>query len=94
MALVNEAGEYVTIENVSRSEISYSIYKDADHRKRFKDGKMGRFERVLNGVACVETDLQAKVAPEKTLEDNIKTAAYETLMTLEEFAGYESDETK
>lgn len=90
MALLLTTGDYLAVESVDPSinptNVVFRLYQDADARKRFKAGKMGKFETTIQDNRIVTVVFSKLSDPLKSINDNIITAAYEALKTLPDFS--------
>lgn len=86
MAIQNEAGEYIVIEQVTRNEVTIRFHKDAEHRARYKAGEETKYESTRQETRSVKVDMAKLADPEKSIQDNNIISGYEAIRTLEEFS--------
>lgn len=86
MAIQNEAGEYIVVENVSPSTVMIRFHKDKEHRARYKAEKEGEYECTHQETRQVPVDMKWLVDPTKSVWDNNILAGYKALKQTEEFS--------
>lgn len=85
MSLILPTGEYLAIEQVTSSSVTYRLHKDAEQRARYKDQTMDKYENTLQDTVSADVLLSDVVDPEKTIRENLITAGYTALKLREEF---------
>lgn len=86
MSLILPTGEYLAIEEVTKSSVTYRLHKDADQRARYKDGIMDKYEVTSQQTCTCEVLLSENVDPDKSIQENLVTAGYVALKAQEEFS--------
>lgn len=88
MAIQATNGTYITVEDVTSTQVKIRLYKDADHRARYKEGTEGDFETTIGSHEQVAVDLDAIADDTKSIEHNRLTAGYVALKTMDKYEDY------
>jgi len=86
MSLILPTGEYLAIEQVTSSSVTYRLHKDAEQRARYKDQTMDKYEITIQNTVPANVLLSDVVDPEKTIRENLITAGYTALKLRDEFS--------
>lgn len=86
MSLILSTSEYLAIEQVTSTSVTYRLHKDAEQRARYKDQTMDKYEITIQNTVPENVLLSDSVDPEKTIRENLITAGYAALKLREEFS--------
>lgn len=89
MAFKQQDNTYITVEHVSETGVFIRVHANVAHRGRYKNGTETGFETTRGESRDVPVDLTTNADASKSIKDNITSAGYTALKTLEEFAGSE-----
>lgn len=86
MSLILSTGEYLAIEQVTSTSVTYRLHKDAEQRARYKDQTMDKYEITIQNTVPANVFLSDSVDPGKTIRENLITSGYTALKLREEFS--------
>lgn len=86
MSLILSTGEYLAIEDVTKTSVTYRLHKDAEQRARYKAGTMDKYEITSQETRACEVSLYENADPDKNIQENLVTAGYVALKAQEEFS--------